>query len=54
MKRKKEQTVERDDKMKKLKRLHAKWKEKQRLNERSRIEEYLINEPEELDLEIHQ
>ena len=51
MKRKKGQTVENIDKMKRLERLHAKWKEKQRINKRLELEELLIDESYELDLE---
>ena len=54
MKRKKELPIENKGKIKRLQRLHAKWKEKQRLHERLEAEEYLINEPEELNLEILQ
>jgi hypothetical protein len=52
MKRKKGQTVENIDKMKRLERLHAKWKEKQRRNKRLELEELLIDEPDGLDLEM--
>ena len=51
MKKKKVQTVEYNDKMKRLVRLHAKWKEKQRLEKILETEEYLLEEPYELDLE---
>jgi hypothetical protein len=52
MKRKKGQTVENIDKIKRLERLHAKWKEKQRKNKRLEFEELLIEEPDGLDLEM--
>ncbi|MFC1844160.1 hypothetical protein ACFLZ5_05160 [Thermodesulfobacteriota bacterium] len=51
MKRKKVETVENKDKMKRLERLHAKWKEKQLMNKRLELEELLIDESYELDLE---
>ena len=52
MKRKKEHTLENSDKMKRLERLHAKWKKKQCLNKRLEYEELLIDEPDGLDLEM--
>ena len=52
MKRKKEQTTENKSKMKRLERLHAKWKERQRLNKRLELEELLIDEPDGLDREM--
>ena len=51
MKRKKKETVENEDKMKRLERRYAKWKEKQHLEELLEVEKYLLEEPSELDLE---
>ena len=51
MKRKKEHTIENKDKMRRLERLHAKWKERQRLEKILETEEYLLEESYELDLE---
>ena len=47
----KEQTEENEDKMERLKRIYAKWREKQRLEELLETEKYLINEPDYRDLE---
>ena len=52
MKRKKEQTVEYNDKMKRLERRYAKWKEKQRLEELLEMEEYFTDEFNSLDYDL--
>jgi hypothetical protein len=52
MKKKKGQTVEYNQKIKRLERLHAKWKERQRLDKRLELEELLMDEPDGLDLEM--
>ncbi len=52
MPRKKEQSDTNRESIKRLKKRYAIWKKKHYLNERLEMEEYLINEPEELDLEI--
>ena len=51
MNKKKEQKEENKDKIKRLKRRYAKWKEKQRLEELLEIEVSLADEPDYLDLE---
>ena len=51
MNKKKQQTEEGMDKLKRLKRRYAKWREKQRLDELLEFEEYIVDEPDYLDLE---
>ena len=53
MKKKKVQTEENRDKMRRLQRRYTKWKEKQRLEELLEIDEYFMDEPADLDLERH-
>jgi len=52
MNNKKEQAEANKDKMKRLERRYAKWKEKQRLHELLETEEFLIDEPDYLDLDL--
>lgn len=52
MKTKKKQIEENGDKMRRLQRRYAKWKEKQHLEELLETEEYLIGEPDYLDLNM--
>ena len=51
MNEKKGQIEEKSDSTKRLKRRYAKWKERRRLQELLEIDEYVIYEPEDLDLE---
>jgi len=51
MNKKKERPEENEDRMKRLKRRYAKWKEKQRLEELLEFEVSLADEPDYLDLE---
>jgi len=52
MNKKKRQTVEDKDKMKRLQRRYAKWKEKQRLNELLEMEENFTDEFNPLDFDL--